>query len=65
VQALLARWDECMKANDVTLPSRSPFENSENTMPKRFPDDPGCPPLTCKKQFVPPPGMIKRWTRPR
>jgi arylsulfatase len=59
-KALLARWDEYAKANNVILPSRAVFENSEDTMPVRFPDDPGYPPLLYIKQFVPPPALIKR-----
>jgi arylsulfatase len=59
-RALLARWDEYVKANNVIIPSRSVFENSEDTMPPRFPDDLGYPPLLHMRQFIPPPAMIKR-----
>jgi len=58
--ALLARWDEYVKANNVILPSRSYLEGAYDTMPARFPDDPGYPPLLFKKQFVPPKDLIKR-----
>jgi len=58
--ALLARWDEYVKANNVIIPSRSVFENSYDTMPARFPDDPGYPGLLYKKQFVPPAALIKK-----
>ena len=59
-RALLARWDEYAKANNVILPSRSVFESSDDTMPPRFPDDAGYPPLIYMRQFVPPPALIKR-----
>jgi hypothetical protein len=42
----------------VILPSRSPFETLDETMPPRVPDDPGFPPLLYKRQFVPPKEMI-------
>ena len=58
--ALLARWDEYVTANNVILPNRAVFENSEDIMPQRFPDDAGYPPLLYMKQFVPPPALIKR-----
>jgi arylsulfatase len=58
--ALLARWDEYVKANNVILPSRSILESSDDTMPARFPDDAGYPPLLYQKQFVPPPALIKK-----
>jgi len=44
----------------VIIPSRSVFESSEDTMPPRFPDDSGFPPLIYMRQFVPPPALIKR-----
>ena len=59
-KALLARWDEYVKANNVIIPNRSVFESSEDTMPQRFPDDPGYPPLIYKGQFVPPAALIKK-----
>jgi arylsulfatase len=58
--ALLARWDEYVKANNVILPSRSYLESAEDTMPPRFPDDYGYPPLLFKRQFVPPAALIKK-----
>ena len=60
VKTLLARWDEYAKANNVILPNRSVFENSEDTMPWRFPDDAGYPPLLYKGQFVPPKAMVTK-----
>jgi arylsulfatase len=54
LKALLGLWDEYAKANNVIIPSRSVFESLEDKLPKRFPDDPGYPPLLYKKQFKPP-----------
>jgi arylsulfatase len=54
LRSLTALWDEYVKANDVILPSRSPYEGLEEKMPERFPVQPGYPPLIYKKQFVPP-----------
>jgi arylsulfatase len=59
-QALLARWDDYAKTNNVILPNRSVFESSDDTMPPRFPDDAGYPPLIYMRQFIPPPALIKR-----
>jgi len=58
VKELTALWDEYVRANNVVLPSRSPFETLEDQLPPRVPDDPGYPPLTSKRQFVPPPDML-------
>ena len=58
VTELTALWDDYVRANNVILPSRTPFETMEKQMPQRVPDDPGFPPLTGKKQFVPPPDMV-------
>ncbi len=60
VQALVAIWDDYVRANNVVLPSRSVFETLENQLPWRTPDDPGYPPLVNKKQFVPPPNMMAK-----
>jgi arylsulfatase len=54
VRSLTALWDDYVKANDVILPSRSPFEGLVEKMPERFPVEPGYPPLIYKRQFVPP-----------
>jgi arylsulfatase len=54
VKEMVALWDAYVLANHVVLPSRTPFETMEKQMPQRVPDDPGFPPLTGKKQFVPP-----------
>lgn len=58
VAELTALWDDYVRANNVILPSRTPFETMEKQMPQRVPDDPGFPPLTGKKQFVPPVDMV-------
>jgi len=58
VKALIALWDDYVKANNVVLPSRSMFETLDDHLPKRVPDDPGYPPLIYKKQFVPPKDMM-------
>ena len=58
VKALLALWDQYVAANNVILPSRSPFEGLVKTMPERFPVDAGYPPLLYERQFVPPKDMM-------
>jgi arylsulfatase A-like enzyme len=58
VRELTTLWDEYVRANNVILPNRSVFETLEDQMPPRVPDDPGYPPLTNKRQFVPPPDML-------
>jgi len=58
VKALSALWDSYVRANNVVLPSRSVFETLEDQLPPRVPDDPGYPPLTSKRQFVPPKDMM-------
>ena len=59
VAALLELWQQYALANNVIIPSRSVFETLEKQLPKRVPDDPGYPPLINKRQFVPPPEMVK------
>ena len=54
VKALLALWDDYVVANNVILPSRSPWEGLEEKLPERFPVEAGFPPLIYKRQFVPP-----------
>jgi len=51
-------WAEYAAANNVILPSRTPWETLEKEMPKRVPDDPGYPPVIYKRQFQPPPDML-------
>lgn len=57
LRGLLALWDGYVKANNVILPSRSPFETLEDSLPPRTPDDAGYPPMIYKRQFVPPEGQ--------
>ncbi len=52
-------WDEYVAENNVILPSRSPYENLDWTMPQRFPADAGYPPLLYMRQFVPPADMVR------
>ena len=59
VVALVERWEDYVTRNNVILPSRSAFETLDDTMPQRFPDEPGYPPLLNKRQFIPPPEMVK------
>jgi arylsulfatase len=58
LQALIALWDSYVRTNNVVLPSRSVFETLEDQLPPRVPDDAGYPPLTYKRQFVPPKDMM-------
>jgi arylsulfatase len=58
VKALLALWDSYARTNHVVLPSRTPYETLENTLPQRVPDDPGFPHLIYQRQFVPPKDMM-------
>jgi arylsulfatase len=58
VKALVALWDGYVKANNVILPSRGPFETLENVLPQRVQVEPGFPPLIYKRQFVPPKDMM-------
>ena len=58
LKTLLASWDGYVKANNVIIPARSPFETLEDGLPPRTPDDAGFPPLIYKRQFVPPKDMV-------
>ncbi len=58
LELMLGLWEDYVVANNVIVPSRSVFETMEKQMPQRVPDDPGYPPLTYKKQFVPPKDMM-------
>ena len=58
MRELVALWDSYVRANNVVLPSRSPYETLDDQLPKRVPDDPGFPPLIYKRQFVPPKDML-------
>lgn len=55
LEALIAKWDEYVLANNVILPDRSVFESLEDSLPQRVPVDEGFPPLLYKQPFVPPP----------
>jgi len=58
VKAMTALWDDYVKANNVILPSRGPFETLEDQLPMRVPVDTGFPPLIYKRQYVPPKDMM-------
>jgi arylsulfatase len=58
VKEMVTIWDEYARANKVVLPDRMIFETWENLLPQRVPDDPGYPPMTTKRQFVPPANML-------
>jgi len=58
LKQMLALWDDYVKANNVILPSRGPFETLEDQLPMRVPVDTGFPPLIYKRQFVPPKDMV-------
>jgi len=58
VKALIALWDDYVKANNVILPSRSVFETLDDQLPTRVPVEAGYPPLIYKRQFVPPKEML-------
>jgi arylsulfatase len=58
VRALTALWDDYVKANNVILPSRGPFETLEDQLPMRVQVEAGFPPLIYKRQFVPPQDLL-------
>ena len=58
LKAMVALWDDYVRANHVILPNRSVFETLWDQLPPRVPDDPGYPPLIYKRQFVPPQDML-------
>jgi arylsulfatase len=58
VKAMIPLWDAYVKANNVILPSRGPFETLEDVMPMRVPVEAGFPPLIYKRQFIPPKEML-------
>jgi arylsulfatase A-like enzyme len=58
VKALVAVWDGYVKANNVILPSRGPFETLEDQLPQRVPVETGFPPLIYKRQFLPPKDLL-------
>jgi arylsulfatase A-like enzyme len=58
VKALLALWDDYVRANNVILPSRVLWEGMEKKLPDRYPVEAGFPPLIYKRQFIPPTNML-------
>ena len=58
VKALLALWESYVKANNVILPVRGPYDTLEKDMPQRVTVYPGFPPLIYQRQFVPPKDMM-------
>ena len=58
VKALVALWDDYVRANNVVLPSRVIWEQQEKRLPDRYPVVDGFPPLVYQKQFVPPADMM-------
>jgi arylsulfatase len=44
-KALIALWDEYVKANGVVIGSRSPFEQMDQRLPDRVPDADNYPPV--------------------
>lgn len=58
LKEMLLLWDEYVKANNVIIPSRSPFEGLSEQLPERFPVDAGYPPLINKRQYTPPKDMM-------
>jgi len=58
VKALLALWDEYVRANKVILPSRVLSEGMVKKLPDRYPVEEGFPPLIYKRQFIPPTNMM-------
>ena len=58
VKAMLAAWESYVKANNVILPSRGPYDTLEKDMPQRVTVHPGFPPLIYQRQFVPPADMV-------
>jgi arylsulfatase len=58
VKALLALWDDYVRANNVVLPSRVIWEGQEKQLPDRYPVVDGYPPVLYQKQFIPPPDLL-------
>jgi arylsulfatase len=58
VKALLALWDDYVRANNVILPSRVLWEGQAKQLPDRYPVVDGFPPLVYQKQFIPPKEML-------
>jgi arylsulfatase A-like enzyme len=58
VKALLALWDDYVRANKVILPSRVLWEGMVKKLPDRYPVEDGFPPLIYKRQFIPPTNLL-------
>jgi arylsulfatase len=58
VKALLALWDDYVRANHVVLPNRVIWEQQAKRLPDRYPVVDGFPPLVYQKQFIPPKDMM-------
>lgn len=54
VKEMLLLWDKYAKENNVILPNRGPFETLADQLPARVPIETGFPPLSYKRQYVPP-----------
>jgi arylsulfatase A-like enzyme len=54
VKEMLLLWDKYAKENNVILPNRTPFETLADQLPARVPIETGFPPLSYKRQYVPP-----------
>jgi arylsulfatase A-like enzyme len=54
VNEMILLWDDYVAKNNVIIPNRTPFESLFDVLPARFPVLQGYPPLSYKKQYVPP-----------
>jgi len=57
-KAMLSSWESYVKANNVILPIRGPYDTLEKDMPQRVTVHPGFPPIIYQHQFVPPKDMV-------
>ena len=57
LKAMLSSWENYVKANNVILPIRGPYDSLEKDMPQRVSVHLGFPPLIYQRQFVPPNDM--------
>ncbi len=60
LKAMLSSWENYVKANNVILPIRGPYDTLEKDMPQRVTVFPGFPPLIYQRQFVPPEDMTSQ-----
>jgi arylsulfatase len=58
LKALLALWDDYVRANKVILPNRVLSEGMVKKLPDRYPVEAGFPPLLYKTQFIPPANLL-------